>query len=175
MNMHNCSLVPKTIFKLKINVFFSLGGRKKSICPTTTGCVCLFKFSNLHNQFTNEYISITPVNSHVFLMQESVLFGLSLFFFSPKKTYHMKKNVWALWEWMIFKLWGHYGLMYPRKSTRCWRPVSTVTAAEQCWKQFKSFCPPAHTVFSNISGSLIKIWRGTDSASLVLTGEWALV
>lgn len=121
MNMHNCSLVPKTIFKLKINVFFSLGGREKSICLTTTGCGCLFKFSNLYNQFTNEYISITPVNSHVFLMQESILFGLSLLFF-PKKAYHMKKNVWALWEWKIFKLWGSYGLMYPRKSTRCWRP-----------------------------------------------------
>ena len=95
------------------------------------------------------------------------------FFFPSKKAYHMKKNVWALWEWMIFKLWRYYGLLYPNKSTRRRQPVSTVTVAEQCWKQ--SFCPPAHTVFSNISGSLIKIWRGTDSASLVLTGEWALV
>lgn len=78
MNVHNCSLAPKTILKLKINVFFSLGRREKSICLRTTGCGCLFKFSNLYNQFTNEYISITPVNSYVFLMQESVLFGLSL-------------------------------------------------------------------------------------------------
>lgn len=65
--------------------------------------------------------------------------------------------------------------MYPRKRTCCWWLVSTMTAAEQCWKHFKSFCPPARTVFSNISGSLIKIRRGTDSTSLVLTAEWALV
>lgn len=84
--MHNCSLVPKPIFKLKINVFFSLGGREKSICPTTTGCGCVFKFSSLYNQFTNEYISITLVNTHVFLMQESVIFGLSLFFFPPQES-----------------------------------------------------------------------------------------
>lgn len=78
MNVHNCSLAPKTILKLKINVFLSPEGREKSVCLRTTGCGCLFKFSNLYNQFTNEYISITPVNSYVFLMQESVLFGLSL-------------------------------------------------------------------------------------------------
>lgn len=88
MNVHNCSLAPKTILKLKINVFLSPEGREKSVCLRTTGCGCLFKFSNLYNQFTNEYISITPVNSYVFLMQESVLFGLSLSLslsFPPRK------------------------------------------------------------------------------------------
>lgn len=84
MNMHNCSLVPKTILKLNINVFFSLRGREKSTYLTTTDCVCLFKFSNLYNQFTNDYISTNPVNSYVFLTQ--ALFYLDyLFFFFPRK------------------------------------------------------------------------------------------
>lgn len=78
---------------LKINVFFSVGESEKSICLTTTGCGCLFKFSNLYNQFTNEYISITPVNSHVFLMQESVLFGLSLFFLPQESVPHEEECV----------------------------------------------------------------------------------
>lgn len=67
------------------------------MCLTTTECGCLFKFSNLYNQFTNEYISITPVNSHVFLMQESVLFGLSLlfltFFFLQESIPHEEECV----------------------------------------------------------------------------------
>lgn len=84
MNMHNCSLVPKTILKLNINVFFSLRGREKSTYLTTTDCVCLFKFSNLYNQFTNDYISTNPVNSYVFLMQ--ALFYLDYFFFFSQEN-----------------------------------------------------------------------------------------
>lgn len=41
MNVHNCSLVPKTIFKLNINVFFFLRGREKSMYLTTTDGVSL--------------------------------------------------------------------------------------------------------------------------------------
>lgn len=85
MNIHNYNLVPKPIFKLKIYIyFFSLGGREKSICLTTTGCGCPFKFSNLYNQFTNEYISITRVNNHCF--QGKNLFHLGYFFSSRKHT-----------------------------------------------------------------------------------------